>query len=195
MDTNGIRIGKISSVEYDTGMVRVVYHDQDDAVSRPIPLLSFEYLMPEVDDQVLVLHLSNGTEAGIVIGRPWSGKRKPPESGEGLYRKDFANEFGKAYLRFAMQEDEKMTLHVKNLVIEADSVAVQAKKDFTVDASGSITAKAAQQITLTAPAITVDSPATALTGKLTVADDATAKGISVSQHLHPTPSGISGAPQ
>ncbi|MGN0706572.1 MAG: hypothetical protein ACI4JC_01050 [Faecalibacterium sp.] len=195
MDTNGIRVGKISSVEYDTGMVRVVYHDQDDAVSRPIPLLSFEYLMPEVDDQVLVLHLSNGTEAGIVIGRPWSGKRKPPESGEGLYRKDFSNEFGKAYLRFAMQDDEKMTLHVKNLVIEADSVAVQAKKDFTVEASGSITAKAAQRITLTAPAVTIDSPEVALTGKLTVADDATASGISVATHKHMTPSGISGIPQ
>ena len=50
MDSNEIRVGKISSVDYPSGTVRVVYEDQDDAVTRPIPLLSFEYLMPEVDD-------------------------------------------------------------------------------------------------------------------------------------------------
>lgn len=99
MDSNEIRVGKISSVDYTSGTVRVVYEDQDDAVTRPIPLLSFEYLMPEVDDMVLVLHLSNGTEAGFVIGRPWSDQRVPPESGQGLYRKDFHNEVGKAFLR------------------------------------------------------------------------------------------------
>ena len=43
MDSNEIRVGKISSVDYPSGTVRVVYEDQDDAVTRPIPLLSFEY--------------------------------------------------------------------------------------------------------------------------------------------------------
>lgn len=113
MDSNEIRVGKISSVDYPSGTVRVVYEDQDDAVTRPIPLLSFEYLMPEVDDMVLVLHLSNGTEAGIVIGRPWSDRRVPPENGKGLYRKDFHNEVGKAFLRFSEKDSETMTLHVK----------------------------------------------------------------------------------
>ena len=121
MDSNEIRVGKISSVDYESGMVRVVYEDQDDAVTRPIPLLSFEYLMPEVDDMVLVLHLSNGTEMGVVMGRPWSEQRVPPENGKGFYRKDFHNEAGKAYLRFAEQENETMTLHVKNLIIHREN--------------------------------------------------------------------------
>lgn len=60
---NNIRLGKISAVDYAAGTVRVVYHEKDDAVTAPIPLISSEYFMPEVDDMVMVLHLSNGTEA------------------------------------------------------------------------------------------------------------------------------------
>ena len=62
-----VRFGKISSVNYEAGTVRVVYHEKDDCVTSEIPLLSFEYMMPEVDDAVLVLHLSNGAEVGVVI--------------------------------------------------------------------------------------------------------------------------------
>ena len=47
---NNIRLGKISAVDYAAGTVRVVYHEKDDAVTAPIPLISSEYFMPEVDD-------------------------------------------------------------------------------------------------------------------------------------------------
>ena len=39
----GIRLGKISSIDYAKGMARVVYHEKDDDVTRLIPLLSHEY--------------------------------------------------------------------------------------------------------------------------------------------------------
>ena len=195
MDSNEIRVGKISSVDYTSGTVRVVYEDQDDAVTRPIPLLSFEYLMPEVDDMVLVLHLSNGTEAGVVIGRPWSDQRVPPESGQGLYRKDFHNEVGKAFLRFSEKDNETMTLHVKNLVIEAENVTAKAEKDIVLDATGNVTIKAAGALTVKGSSATIDAPATSVTGSMTVAQDATASGISVAHHTRTTPHGVSGAPQ
>lgn len=195
MDSNEIRVGKISSVDYTSGTVRVVYEDQDDAVTRPIPLLSFEYLMPEVDDMVLVLHLSNGTEAGVVIGRPWSDQRVPPESGQGLYRKDFHNEVGKAFLRFSEKDNETMTLHVKNLVIEAENVTAKAEKDIVLDATGNVTIKAAGALTVKGSSATIDAPATSVTGSMTFAQDATASGISVAHHTHTTPHGVSGAPQ
>lgn len=195
MDSNEIRVGKISSVDYTSGTVRVVYEDQDDAVTRPIPLLSFEYLMPEVDDMVLVLHLSNGTEAGVVIGRPWSDQRVPPESGQGLYRKDFHNEVGKAFLRFSEKDNETMTLHVKNLVIEAENVTAKAEKDIVLDATGNVTIKAAGALTVKGSSATIDAPAASVTGSMTVAQDATASGISVAHHTHTTPHGVSGAPQ
>ena len=56
--------------------------------------------MPEIGDQVLVLHLSNGAEAGVVMGRPWSEKNKPPEGAAGLYRKDLARAPGEAMIRY-----------------------------------------------------------------------------------------------
>ena len=49
---NNIRLGKISAIDYAAGTVRVVYHEKDDAVTAPIPLISSEYFMPEVDDMV-----------------------------------------------------------------------------------------------------------------------------------------------
>ena len=95
-----VRFGKISSVNYEAGTVRVVYHEKDDCVTSEIPLLSFEYMMPEVDDAVLVLHLSNGAEVGVVLGRPWSDENKPPEGSQGLWRKDLDREAGKGMLRY-----------------------------------------------------------------------------------------------
>ena len=97
---NVIRVGKVSAIDYQAGTVRVVYHDKDDSVTRPIPMLSPEYKMPEIGDQVLVVHLSNGTEAGVVLGRPWSDKNRPPESGAGLYRKDLGRAIGEAVIRY-----------------------------------------------------------------------------------------------
>ena len=87
-----IRLGKISSIDYAKGMARVVYHEKDDDVTRLIPLLSHEYKMPPVGSQVLVVHLSNGTEAGVVLGRPWSEKNAPPEGGAWPLLRDFRHE-------------------------------------------------------------------------------------------------------
>lgn len=123
---NNIRLGKISAIDYAAGTVRVVYHEKDDAVTAPIPLISSEYFMPEVDDMVMVLHLSNGTEAGVVLGRPWSEKNKPPEGSKGLYRKDLARSPGEAMIRY---KDGTMTIKAAKLVI-----------DGTVTVSGDVTA-------------------------------------------------------
>ena len=43
-----IRVGKVSSIDYPSGMVRVTYPDMDDDVTRLIPLFSSEYAMPPV---------------------------------------------------------------------------------------------------------------------------------------------------
>lgn len=55
------RVGKVSSIDYAAGLVRVVYPDKDNSVTAPLPMLCTEYNMPKVGDPVMVLHLSNGT--------------------------------------------------------------------------------------------------------------------------------------
>lgn len=103
-----IRVGKVSSIDYPSGMIRVVYHDKDDDVTRPIPLFSSEYTMPPVGALVAVVHLSNGAEAGVVLGRPWSAKLTPPEGFEGLYRKDFDLTPGQCHFRYDANVPESL---------------------------------------------------------------------------------------
>ena len=94
------RVGKVSSIDYAAGLVRVAYHDKDDSVTAPLPMLCTEYNMPQVGDPVMVLHLSNGTEAGLVLGRYWSNNNKPPEGAAGLFRKELDRTPGKAMIRY-----------------------------------------------------------------------------------------------
>lgn len=103
-----IRVGKVSSIDYPSGMVRVTYPDMDDDVTRLIPLFSSEYAMPPVGALVAVVHLSNGAEAGVVLGRPWSGKLTSPEGFEGLYRKDFDLTPWKCYIRYDANVPESL---------------------------------------------------------------------------------------
>jgi len=109
-----IRLGKVSSLDPAAGLVRVAYHEKDGEVTRPIPILSpvFSglYSLPEVGDQVLVVHLSNGSEAGIVLGRPWSEKFPPPEGAAGLFRLDMDRSPGAAVLRYDAKA-RALTLH------------------------------------------------------------------------------------
>ena len=151
---NEIRLGKVSAINYPAGMVRVVYHEKDDSVTRLIPLISAEYSMPEIGDQVLVLHLSNGAEAGVVLGRPWSGKNVPPEGEKGLYRKDMTRTPGEAMIRYM---DGTMTVKAAKVVVDGDLTITGS-----LTVNGAITAK----------------------GEITAAGDVTAAGVSARSHTH-----------
>lgn len=85
-----IRKGKVSSVDYENGMVRVTYSDKGKSVTKNFPYMNFnnEYNMPQVGQSVAVLHLSNGSSRGMVLGTYWNKRNKPPESGAGVYRKE-----------------------------------------------------------------------------------------------------------
>ena len=156
---NEIRLGKVSAVNYTAGTIRVVYHEKDDSVTREIPMLSDEYYMPAPGDMVLVLHLSNGTEAGVVLGRPWSGKTTPPEGAEGLYRKDLARTPGEAMIRY------------KNGILTIK--AAKVLEDGNVEVTGDLTVNGNLTVTGT---ITAQS--------VTATGDVTAGGKSLISHTH-----------
>jgi len=122
-----IRVGRISSLNYEAGAARVVYKDRDEAVTVEMPLLSFEYRMPQVDDLVMVLHLPNGATAGLLLGRYWNQENKPPESGEGLWRKDVDDTPGTCYFRW---RDGHLTIHVDG------SCTVECSGNLNVTAPG-----------------------------------------------------------
>lgn len=112
MADSEIRFGKVSSIDYESGMVRVTYKDKDDSVTMPFAMLNYnnEYRMPKVGEQVAVAHLSNGSSRGVVLGTQWNKKNPPHESGESIYRKDLSRKRNAAYIRY---DDKTGEYHVK----------------------------------------------------------------------------------
>lgn len=139
-----IRVGKVSSIDYPSGMVRVTYPDMDDDVTRLIPLFSSEYAMPPVGALVAVVHLSNGAEAGVVLGRPWSAKLTPPEGFEGLYRKDFDLTPGQCYFRYDAAGPESLFHNEGDSAVEiqgSQDTRINGDRTAAIDGSADTTVK------------------------------------------------------
>ena len=105
-----VRVGRVSSVNHSAGMVNVTYPDLDDSTTDDFPVFSMgdEYKMPGIGQEVLVLHLSNGQSAGIVMGRYWNENNAPPASGDGVFHKELGEVFGEAYIHY---ENGSITFH------------------------------------------------------------------------------------
>lgn len=125
-----IRIGRVSSINAATGMVSVTYPDLDDSATASFPVFSFtdEYKMPQVGQSVLVLHLSNGQSAGIVLGRYWNETNAPPVSSG--FRKELGEAFGQAYIDC---QGDTVTIHAGKIVLDAD---VSVDGDVTAGKAG-----------------------------------------------------------
>ncbi len=118
----GNRIGTVSSVDADTGMVSVLYQDRDGEVTQLLPYATFndEYKLPKVGAKVVVIHLSNGSEMGIVLGTYWN--RSNPASNPGSYRKEIGE---KAYFAY---QDGLFTIEAERVCISS----AQSQKSFEV---------------------------------------------------------------
>lgn len=105
-----VRIGKVSSINYDEGLIRVTYPEMDDLVTGEFPVFNFngEYKMPKIGAQVIVLHLSNGTTAGVVLGTMWSSASSSKLTGKGVFRKELGLTAGEAYISY---DGEDITFH------------------------------------------------------------------------------------
>lgn len=108
MANSEIRVGRVSSVNYEAGMARVTYRDKDDSVSAEFPILTNndEYRMPQVGQEVIVAHMSNGSSRGAIIGSIWNKKYGPFESGKDLYRKELSRKKDAAYIRYTDETGE-----------------------------------------------------------------------------------------
>lgn len=116
MANSEIRVGRISSINYETGMARVTYRDKDESVTSEFPMLTYndEYRMPEIGQDVLVAHLSNGSGRGAILGTIWNQKYSPAETGNVLYRKDLSRKKDAAYIRYSDETGEYL-IKVANL--------------------------------------------------------------------------------
>lgn len=97
MSDGGNRIGIVSSVDPETGMVSVIYNDRDGEVTELLPYATFneEYKLPKPGAKVVVIHLSNGGEMGIVLGTYWNEYNAA--GNPGTFHKDLG---GRAYINY-----------------------------------------------------------------------------------------------
>lgn len=75
-----LRVGKVTTVDNESGMARVTYPDRNNATTEYLPVLNFndeEYRPLNIGDMVFVLHMQNGSAAGVILGRYWSNANKP----------------------------------------------------------------------------------------------------------------------
>ena len=186
-----VRLGNVSSIDYENGLCEVTYHDRDDTVTEMVPMLSNrEYRMPEVDDLVVVLHPGDSPEDAVILGTIWNEKIKPAEGKEKVFRKEYSNEDGKAYRKFDANAKElldfvdgKKILKAKSLEIKIGSatVTISESGSVKVDSPAGIEIKTSGELKLSATTLTASAATVNITGG---GGDVTVSGKSLVKHTH-----------
>lgn len=186
-----VRLGNVSSIDYENGLCEVTYPDRDDTVTEMVPFLSRrEYMMPEVDDLVVVLHPGDSPEDAVVLGTIWNEKIKPAEGKKKIFRKEYCNEDGKAYRKFDANAKElldfvdgKKILKAKSLEVKIGSATVTISEggDVKITSPASITVQAASELKLSATTLTASAATVNITGG---GGDVTVSGKSLVKHTH-----------
>lgn len=186
-----VRLGNVSSIDYENGLCEVTYPDRDDTVTEMVPMLSNrEYRMPEVDDLVVVLHPGDSPEDAVILGTIWNEKIKPAEGKEKVFRKEYSNENGKAYRKFDANAKElldfvdgKKILKAKSLEIKIGSttVTISESGSVKVDSPAGIEIKASGELKLSATTLTASAATVNITGG---GGDVTVSGKSLVNHTH-----------
>lgn len=186
-----VRLGNVSSIDYENGLCEVTYPDRDDTVTEMVPVLSNrEYRMPEVDDLVVVLHPGDSPEDAVILGTIWNEKIKPAEGKKKVFRKEYCNEDGKAYRKFDANAKElldfvdgKKILKAKSLEIKIGSATVTISESGSVKVSSpaGIEIKASGELKLSATTLTASAATVNITGG---GGDVTVSGKSLVKHTH-----------
>lgn len=192
MERDYLRVGKISSINYKSGTARITYEDKGGSTTAEMPFLAlaWQYWMPRVGDQVLVAHLSNGTSSAVILGAVWHSGHRPFEGAEGLYRRDYCNDPGKAAERYdekAEDYSQRITGDMEIGATESWTVKVGESTLLKIDKSGAVTVIAPAKITVSATGgitvsaqggVTIDTPTLQVTG------DVISGNISLQKHIH-----------
>jgi len=76
----GYYVGRVSNIDTEKGYVKVTYPEYDNTVSGWLPLLAFEYQMPEVGALVATF-LDDEHDNGVCFGKIFSNEQTPPAHG------------------------------------------------------------------------------------------------------------------
>lgn len=95
------RIGRVSKIDYATGMMSITYPDLDDAVTTLLSVVSFndEWKPSQIGDEVAVLHFPNGQAKGLILGHYWN-KDNVPAVIDTVYRKEYGTDQGECFAEY-----------------------------------------------------------------------------------------------
>lgn len=131
---NLVKVGQVSSIDPEKGTVKVTFPDKDDIVSDDIPMLNFEYHMPDIEDQVWCLFLGNGLEAGVCLGKSYSEKTLPPANDKDLYKKQIDENM---YIQYH-KKTKIFNMKVEGVEIEVNKGKVNIKAEEVLIGDGAI---------------------------------------------------------
>lgn len=82
-----LEFGYINTVNAAAGLATVRFPQRDNKITGEMPVYcpANEYFMPEIGDKVAVLRTGRGASDGLILGKTWNGKNKPPAS-SGVYK-------------------------------------------------------------------------------------------------------------
>lgn len=143
-----VRVGTVTAVLADTGMVRVSVKDADALVSFTLPVLFSKthkdqfYVMPDVGEHVVCVFLPIGLEQGFVLGALYSKKDAVPVASTDKARVTFSDGSWLEHDRGASE----FNLHCKGLVriYAADKIELNGGTD---DLNGVVTGDCVCQFT------------------------------------------------
>lgn len=169
-----IRIGVVSSVDTDTGMVRVVFPDMDNMVSPELPLLTtgtgwgLSNAMPEPGDNVLCVFRGNGRTDGFCLGAIYDGSYDMPadQSQRGIYFEDGSYAyFDKTTGSIEINAVGTVNVQAKAVSITAESVQINGESVTIQAKSVNVNADTVQ---ISGKSFTVDSPKVRMNSNVTI---------------------------
>jgi len=130
-----VRIGIVSSINYENGSVRVSFTDKDNMVSKELPLLSFEYNPPSVGNSVLCVFYTMGR--GICLGKFFNQNNTPSSYGGDIFRKDLGIDSFLEYNKTL----KTLTISAENIILDGDiTITGDLQVDGNINATGTINA-------------------------------------------------------
>lgn len=187
-DENGreiVKVGEVSSVDYEKGTARVVFDDEESFVSNDLQVLqrntqdNQDFWMPDVGEDVVCLFLPNGMEDGFILGSFYADEVAPPESGE-----------NKRYVKFKDESEIEYDWEKHRLFARVGKTQVEVTEN-SVQISG------AENVKVSVPNIEFVGDLK-VSGNISANGEVTAKSesapVNLSTHIHPTAVGPTSAP-
>lgn len=166
---NSVRVGTVTAIMPEKGMVRVEFGDRGQLVSYELPVVVKQTLKnkdsytPDVGEHVSCVFLGNGIEQGFVLGAIYSDKDTPLNNDPDVRRTDYEDGTYHSY-------DRKNSVHLMHYA-DGSEVKYDAKSNqlqVTVSGAGLVQVRCKEATVSADTSATIDTPTTTCTGNLVV---------------------------